>query len=67
MAEMGIVVGVLPDRSKVTISLRQGNKDLGWIEYDGPGCDRFLSLVVQYRAMLTDVLPAPQKANGSLA
>jgi hypothetical protein len=58
VADMSVSVNVTPDRERVSIALLEDGKHLGWIEFAGKECDGFLKLVSQYRAMLTDVLPA---------
>ncbi len=62
MSAMSMNVGVTRDRERVTIALLEDGKQLGWIEFTGEQCDDFMKLVAQYRAMLTDVLPAPSTA-----
>jgi hypothetical protein len=65
MAQMGLQVGVTPDREKVTIAMLEDGKQIGWIEFNGAQCDDFASMFAQYRAMLTDVPPGP-KASESI-
>jgi hypothetical protein len=62
VAEMSVSINVTPDRERVSIALLEDGKHLGWIEFAASECDSFIKLVGQYRAMLTDVLPAPRPA-----
>jgi hypothetical protein len=62
MAEMSVSINVTPDRERISIALLEDGKHLGWIEFGASECDSFLKIFRQYRAMLTDVLPAQPPA-----
>jgi hypothetical protein len=55
---MSVSINVTPDRERVSIALLEDGRHLGWIEFGASECDSFIKLLGQYRAMLTDVLPA---------